>query len=125
MPWQTRLIDKMAVNPGVLVYCLWLCGGFLTLASGFRLSEQRRQESHASPAEELPALEQQFYYPTEEGIKDFQQILLRGLGLTAVPDLSKVILFPLFRFCRLKFHPILPLPPCYPPCYPPVPAAWK
>lgn len=31
-----------------------------------------------------------FYFPTDEGLREFQQILLRELGLTKVPDLSKV-----------------------------------
>ena len=70
----------------MVLCCCLVCGYLLAAVSGFRLAEHRRQWSHPDPV----AQEKQFYYPTDEGIKDFQQILLRGLGLSAVPDLSKV-----------------------------------
>lgn len=41
-----------------------------------------------SPTDELDI--DRFYFPTDEGLREFQQILLRELGLTKVPDLSKV-----------------------------------
>lgn len=42
-------------------------------------------------AEEAPADDDAtFYFPTDEGLAEFRQILLRGLGMDRVPDLSKV-----------------------------------
>ena len=38
----------------------------------------------------LPA-DDEFYFPTDQGLAEFRQIILRGLGMTHVPDLSKVI----------------------------------
>lgn len=32
----------------------------------------------------------QFYFPTDQGLEEFRQLILRGLGMTRVPDLSKV-----------------------------------
>ena len=79
------------MDGNLVLYCY-----LLVLASGFRLAEQHPQ------LQVLPQLQQQFYYPTDEGIKEFQQILLKGLGLSAVPDLSQVV-FPHFNSLTLNW----------------------
>ncbi|KAI9557505.1 hypothetical protein GHT06_017333 [Daphnia sinensis] len=52
------------------------------------LSPDGQADAEATTADQLDI--DRFYFPTDEGLREFQQILLRELGLTKVPDLSKV-----------------------------------
>lgn len=55
------------------------------------VSSDGQADAEATTADQLDI--DRFYFPTDEGLREFQQILLRELGLTKVPDLSKVIFF--------------------------------
>jgi len=51
---------------------------------------QQQQQQAGAVEEEESTSSSPFYLPTDEALRQFQQIVLRGLGLTKVPDLSKV-----------------------------------
>lgn len=89
-------------NQGVLglalsAFIIFLAGCSSCAAYTIRNHQNGRAKGHplsdASAAADAEAADvdiDRFYFPTEEGLKEFQQILLRELGLTRVPDLSKV-----------------------------------
>ena len=59
--------------------------------SAYTIRHHRSENNQLSDSDPEPVgVVDRFYFPTDEGLKEFQQILLRELGLTKVPDLSKV-----------------------------------
>lgn len=80
------------------VFCLLLaifilCG--VAGCSAYTIRHHKEPNEATSASYVDPAADQvdidRFYFPTDEGLREFQQILLRELGLSRVPDLSKVI----------------------------------
>lgn len=56
----------------------------LELSAGCRsFTIRRRPDEHSEEVDK-------FYFPSDEALREFQQILLRELGLSRVPDVTKV-----------------------------------
>ena len=61
-----------------------------TERSSSSVTQQQQQQQAGAVEEEESSSSSPFYLPTDEALRQFQQIVLRGLGLTKLPDLSKV-----------------------------------
>lgn len=83
-------------NQGVLGFLLsiFILVGCYSGCSAYTIRNQRTKggqlSGDGSVESETEVDIDRFYFPTDEGLREFQQILLRELGLTKVPDLSKV-----------------------------------